>query len=388
MIYIRIKNNSYYDSITLTLLTNTVHTTQGVNNAQVMMGTGTNKEIFKDVGLYNEEVQNAGSNDMVIAIESEDEAVIDQVMEEVEDFLILLSSQGTIENTKELRVDRSEKEIISYYFSRLLPKQRVMGKIHSIFNTSFNIVAEDQLFNFSEYGMALSAYGCVLTRNKMRQLLNSCRPGDLVRIKEKIFTVYTRKGIFEIDLSDAEEVDLSVPKLTISRKEITQTGIYTALQAIPFGEEMGLENSNETADAFQVLKKLSTQSRHEVNSSIHYLIGRGQGLTPSGDDVLIGYTMIRKAFIGRDDFEEILQQNLNTQSTTDISEAFYDALFNGFISSLFISLILAVENATEEETIRLTNRIIRYGHTSGYDTLFGFYLGLQSLIEEEEGGLQ
>ncbi len=78
MIYVRIKNNSYYDSITLTLLTNAVHTTKGVNNAQVMMGTVPNKELFKDVGLYNEEVQNAGPNDMVIVIDSEDESVMDK----------------------------------------------------------------------------------------------------------------------------------------------------------------------------------------------------------------------------------------------------------------------------------------------------------------------
>lgn len=382
MIYIRIKNNSYYDSITLTLLTNAVHTTKGVNNAQVMMGTEMNKEIFKDLGLYNENVQNAGPNDMVIAIESEDAYVIDKVMEEVEGFLIHLSDQRKSEDSKETRIDHFEKEVVSRYFLQLLPKKRVMGRVHSIFNTSFNIVVEDQLFNFSEHGMALSAYGCVLTKNKMHQLLNACRPGDLVRIKEKIFTFYTKNGVFEIDLSEAEEVDLSIPKLTISPKEITQTGIYTALQTIPFDEKIGLENNKRTKDALQVLKTFSTQLSSRVNSSIHYLIGRGQGLTPSGDDVLIGYTMIRKAFVGRDDFEETLQKNLNMQRTTDISEAFYGALFNGFTSSLFISLILSVESATEEKAISLTNRIIRYGHTSGYDTLLGFYLGLYSLIEE------
>lgn len=119
-----------------------------------------------------------------------------------------------------------------------------------------------------------------------------------------------------------------------------------------------------------------------IKSSVHHLIGRGKGLTPSGDDLLIGYTMIRKAFIGRDYFEEILRQGVETQSTTDISEAFYGGVLNGYVSSLFISLILAVQQKTYEEAKTLIDRIVHYGHTSGYDTLFGFYLGLQSLIND------
>lgn len=91
MIYTRIKENSYQDSINLMLLTNAVNTTEGVISAQVMMGTDANKDIFKGSGLYNEEVGKAQPNDMVIAVDSEDESVMDKVLEEIDSFLNDLS---------------------------------------------------------------------------------------------------------------------------------------------------------------------------------------------------------------------------------------------------------------------------------------------------------
>lgn len=91
MIYTRIKENSYQDSINLMLLTNAVNTVGGVNSAQVMMGTDANKDLIKGAGLYNDDVKNAQPNDMVVAIDAEDETVLEQVMSEVESYLSDLS---------------------------------------------------------------------------------------------------------------------------------------------------------------------------------------------------------------------------------------------------------------------------------------------------------
>lgn len=91
VLYTHIKQNSYQDSINLMLLTNSVNTVEGVDSAQVMMGTDANKDIFKTSGLYNDEIEKANPNDMVIAIESSDASIMDTVLEEVENFLSDLS---------------------------------------------------------------------------------------------------------------------------------------------------------------------------------------------------------------------------------------------------------------------------------------------------------
>lgn len=103
VIYTKIKENSYQDSINLMLLTNAVSTIDGVEKAQVMMGTDANKDILKEAGLYNDEVQKAQPSDMVVAVDSQDEAVLSAVMDEVENFLGDLSVKKESSQVKDVR---------------------------------------------------------------------------------------------------------------------------------------------------------------------------------------------------------------------------------------------------------------------------------------------
>lgn len=87
MIYTIVKKNSYQDSINLMLLTNSISTIEGVNKAQIMMGTPANKDIFKTAGLYSEELEAAESNDMAIVVDTDDENKMSEVLEKVEQYL-------------------------------------------------------------------------------------------------------------------------------------------------------------------------------------------------------------------------------------------------------------------------------------------------------------
>lgn len=91
MLYTVIKQNSYQDSINLMLLTNEVSTLNGVKKSQVMMGTDANKDIFRSADLYTDEVDKATPNDMVIVVDTDDQAVVDQVIEKADQFLTDLS---------------------------------------------------------------------------------------------------------------------------------------------------------------------------------------------------------------------------------------------------------------------------------------------------------
>lgn len=113
MIYTRIKENSYQDSINLMLLTNAVNTVEGVDRAQVMMGTDANKDLFKDAGLFNEDVANAQPNDMVVAIDAESEAVLEEVMSEVESYLSDLSVKKDADATESVTNWKEATEALS-----------------------------------------------------------------------------------------------------------------------------------------------------------------------------------------------------------------------------------------------------------------------------------
>ena len=112
MIHTIIKKNSYQDSINLMLLTNAVSSIEGVNKVQIMMGTPANKDIFKDAGLYTEDLATAESNDMAIVIDTEDESKVDEVLEKADQYLKDQSISGGSEAFETVRTwDRATKAL-------------------------------------------------------------------------------------------------------------------------------------------------------------------------------------------------------------------------------------------------------------------------------------
>lgn len=91
MIKTVIKKGSYRDSVVLMLLTNKISAIPGVNKVSIMMATPSNKNIFKDGGLDTKELLEAGSNDMAMVIDLEDEIALKDISDQIES---CLSEQG------------------------------------------------------------------------------------------------------------------------------------------------------------------------------------------------------------------------------------------------------------------------------------------------------
>lgn len=87
MLHTIIKANSYQDSVNLMLLTNKISTMDGINKVQIMMGTPANKDIFKTAGLHTEELEKAAANDMCIVVDTDSEEKIQEVLDEIENYL-------------------------------------------------------------------------------------------------------------------------------------------------------------------------------------------------------------------------------------------------------------------------------------------------------------
>ncbi|MBD7914612.1 acyl-CoA synthetase FdrA [Clostridium sp. Sa3CUN1] len=95
MLYTVIKKNSYQDSINLMLLTNSINTLNGVKKCSIMMGTAANKDIFKNSGLLTKEAEAAAPSDMIIVVDTDDEKVVNKVLEESDKFLNDLAVKKT-----------------------------------------------------------------------------------------------------------------------------------------------------------------------------------------------------------------------------------------------------------------------------------------------------
>ncbi len=113
------------------------------------------------------------------------------------------------------------------------------------------------------------------------------------------------------------------------------------------------------------------------------LIGLGPGLTPSGDDLLVGYLAGLWCSAGgqpkRMEFISALGQKVieDSQGTNDISRTYLYHAVNGQVSSRLAELAEAV--CTGEKLSRVLVRAeaaMRTGHSSGMEAVTGLLLGL------------
>ncbi len=78
---IYVEKDSYFDSVVLMLINREVKKIEGISEAVVAMGTPMNLDLLNDLKMVNDDVKSATPNDLIIAIESDDEAVLAEAME-------------------------------------------------------------------------------------------------------------------------------------------------------------------------------------------------------------------------------------------------------------------------------------------------------------------
>lgn len=94
MQYVDIKKNSYFDSVTLMLLSRKLTDTSGIVNASVAMGTEHNKEILQNMGFTDKKIGDAGANDLIIAVSVENEKLIQTALDIIKNHFTVKQEEG------------------------------------------------------------------------------------------------------------------------------------------------------------------------------------------------------------------------------------------------------------------------------------------------------
>lgn len=119
-----------------------------------------------------------------------------------------------------------------------------------------------------------------------------------------------------------------------------------------------------------------------VVSSVHSLAGLGEGLTPAGDDFLLG--VIYSMWImgeARDLSTISLIVSEAKPLTTKLSAAWLSAAGSGEAGIMWHWLMKAIQTGNEKEVTSIASRIGRVGHTSGADALSGFIASAKLLSD-------
>lgn len=129
----------------------------------------------------------------------------------------------------------------------------------------------------------------------------------------------------------------------------------------------------------QAVQDLCKTEHTKQLQGLNYLLGRGKGLTPSGDDVIIGFLAAQTILMNTGDHSgnNLLHQLLlQEQKTTDVSRHYLVCALNQIFSQPIIQLLEELTKQNTELLEQKVQQILSFGHTSGADTLAGFVLTL------------
>jgi hypothetical protein len=130
---------------------------------------------------------------------------------------------------------------------------------------------------------------------------------------------------------------------------------------------------------------LHATRRYELTdaSAVNSLIGLGPGLTPSGDDLLVGYMAgLWCTMRGSSERAQLITSLGETisrlsQNTNDISRTYLTHAVRGQVSSRLANLAEAISRgANPEHLLEIAEAAMKIGHTSGMETVTGLLVGL------------
>ena len=122
----------------------------------------------------------------------------------------------------------------------------------------------------------------------------------------------------------------------------------------------------------------------EVAAAVAGLVGRGAGLTPSGDDALAGALLVAHALGTGTALADAVRARLG--ATTAVSAALLDAAADGYAARPVVTLVDAAVANDPDAVARALPAVLAIGHTSGTDTVTGIRVALDAIIPRVECG--
>lgn len=255
------------------------------------------------------------------------------------------------------------------------------GQVHSCFEHGFNIRVDGEksaiLCFIGNRKDQKTAYGILIDQQEMPVLMRRVSPAitNLFWDKDKCVLFCEH---FTISLDQAQTYSSRlVEDVPLRRSQLfpvvnfIEHKLNTGFE-LTIGEVLNLYRE-QIGDLYQAFQEFDEQ---KIQMSLKKWIGRGQGLTPSGDDVLMGMLYVNQLFPFMDsNFRRALKALIDQGFTTDISKHYYYCAFQGYFSQSLLELTQALKT----HNIRKKNidKIIEFGSTSGCDTLLGILLGIR-----------
>ena len=222
---------------------------------------------------------------------------------------------------------------------------------HSMFQHGLNIQIADYLIYLGDMTKGTVPFGIHF---------NVADFIEIKRVIESDFPIYE----FDNEILSINKIKIDLSHIPIKNKEAFPkfVSLNRALLSLS-------QYRKGTGYPFAELECLKTIDIDTIPSLVDELIGRGKGLTPSGDDFLVGIMAIHQlqpflplAFFRR------LEEYIEKKATTDVSISYLNASKLGYFSSPIVEVLKNIESSDLPSYLE---KLAASGSTSGKDTIAG-----------------
>ncbi|GKV55080.1 hypothetical protein NCCP2222_10270 [Sporosarcina sp. NCCP-2222] len=277
----------------------------------------------------------------------------------------------------------------------LLLSEHPEGFVHSVFQNGVNIRMSDRLFFIGTKKNGELPFGIHLSEDEVQSFVGvieqessvgwSVDSQELVFEEASLAVTLATATPFHWELAcrelKAENVTNNlVMLLSILVQKPMKTGLDIDIEKFVADYLEGNIPASETGRQLkELVSVLLTSDQKKLEQTLRFFLGRGQGLTPSGDDHLVGILAIHTAvgLISPEALQTLRNLVVKENLTTDVGREYLLYALDGKFSSTVVKAASALTDKTDIYTLEpVIEDLLDMGHSSGIDTVFGMLLGL------------
>lgn len=253
-------------------------------------------------------------------------------------------------------------------------------KCVGIYDHALNFICPQQrLLTFHREGRGLSPMGWLLAQDDFDYLAKQCHPLLTINIKDRQITLANKLvlcagNIENLRIKDKAELDLRWLESFFSLLSPTiATGLYGPLK-----------NYRQIAQISEIKLFTKLFQNQLAGNAVNWamFIGKGPGLTPSTDDMLVGMLFAHYLVEPEKSLSYFFNETPSLSSlTTIVSKHYLEYATQGIFSTYLIQLGKKIKN--KEIIFKDMLEILSIGHHSGADTLLGLWMGYQTKKQEQ-----
>jgi Protein of unknown function (DUF2877) len=268
------------------------------------------------------------------------------------------------------------------------PSGRFNGAVHSVFRQACNIRLDDgRLLALLAPHLGNAPHGIRLDLPPGFGFSRQVAVGQRVGCRADVLRVASDELSIDLGAAQAWRGELPAGGVDLTNPDVAQAwrAAWHALRHarprtdIPEIELIGWIVDDQGVRLARAARVLQVD---QAARALDRLIGCGPGLTPSGDDLVVGFLAGLWSTIGRDPARRAFLQELcvavvsAAAATGDISRAYLMHAAQGLFAEPLTTLAWHLcEGAAVADVERATMAALRVGHTSGADGAFGLLLG-------------